>query len=276
MATLRRWFLAPSIALLGVCFVVPLGILLAYSLLSRGVYGGVTLPLTGENWFRAFDAVYLRVLWRSLLLSSLATLICLVLAFPVALWIARARTGRHLWLLLIVLPFWTSLLIRTYAWLFLLRDTGLVNQLLLASGVIRQPLPLLYHEPAVLLGLVYTHLPFAVLPLYATLEKLDPALLEAAADLGATPFRTLLHVTLPVSAAGFQAATLLVLVSCLGAYLTPDLLGGGHSILIGNVVQSQFTTARDWPFGAVLSLWLLGLAGVGLWLSSRKRDGQTG
>ena len=158
-----------------------------------------------------------------------------------------------------ILPFWTSFLVRTYAWMFLLRDTGLINTALQALGLIREPLPLLYNDGAVLLGLVYGYLPFMVLPLYATLERLDPALLEAAADLGARPWTTLTRVLIPLSAPGIRAGAMLVFIPCLGAYLTPDLLGGGRTVMIGNLVQNQFTTARDWPFGSAVSMLLMAL-----------------
>jgi spermidine/putrescine transport system permease protein len=159
-----------------------------------------------------------------------------------------------------MLPFWTSFLIRLYAWIFLLRDTGLINTALMGLGVISQPLPLLYNDGAVMLGLVYGHLPFMVLPLYATLERLDRSLTEASADLGARPWTTLFLVTLPVCRPGIAAGAVLVFIPCLGAYLVPDLLGGGKSIMIGNVVQNQFTTARDWPFGAALSFAVMAVA----------------
>jgi ABC-type spermidine/putrescine transport system, permease component I len=147
--------------------------------------------------------------------------------------------------------------VRTYAWMFLLRDTGLINSLLQRAGLIREPLPLLYNEAAVLLGLIYGFLPFMVLPLYATLERLDPALVEAAADLGARPGATFLRVIAPLAMPGIRAGGLLVFIPCLGAYLTPDLLGGGKTILIGNLIQNQFTSARDWAFGAAASLALM-------------------
>ena len=172
---------------------------------------------------------------------------------PLALFIARSGPRRNLYMSLVVLPFWTSFLIRTYAWMFLLRDTGLINTALQAAGIIHQPLSLLYNDGAVILGLVYGYLPFTVLPLYSALEKLDPSLLEAAADLGARPFTALMRVTIPLCAPGIRAGAILVFIPCLGTYLTSDLLGGSKTVLIGNVVQEQFTAARDWPFGAAAS-----------------------
>lgn len=274
MNKLRPWFLAPAGIVMTIGFVIPLAIIAAYSLLSRGTYGGVFPPWTLDSWQRLVDPIYLAILWRSVWMAALATLLCLLAAFPLALFIVRSQRYRNLLLALVILPFWTSLLIRLYAWMFLLRDTGLINSALQALGVIREPLPLLYNDAAVLVGLVYGYLPFAVLPIYATLERVDRGLFEAAADLGATPARTLLQVTLPLTAPGFRAAALLTFIPCLGAYLTPDLLGGGKSILIGNVVQNQFTNARDWPFGAAVSLALLVLALLSLpLLAKESREG---
>ena len=181
------------------------------------------------------------------------------MAFPLAFYIARAGSRKTLLLNLVMLPFWTSFLIRTYAWMFLLRDTGLVNTLLQSLHLVSSPLPLLFNTGAVILGLVYGYLPFMVLPIYATLEKLDPALLDAAADLGAPPAAAIWRVVVPLSRPGMIAGCLLVFIPCLGAYLTPDLMGGGKTVMIGNLIQNQFTSARDWPFGAALSLLLMTL-----------------
>lgn len=260
MTGLRRLFLAPAGLLLALLFVCPLAIVAAYSLLSRGAYGGVQPPWTLENWARLADPLYWNVFGRSVVLAGVSTLICLAAAFPLALFIARSGPRRNLWLALVMLPFWTSFLVRTYSWLFLLRETGLLNTVLLASGLIREPLPLLYNDGAVILGLVYGYLPFMVLPLYAALERIDRSLLEAAADLGARPLSVLGRVVIPLSMPGVAAGSVLVFIPCLGAYLTPDLMGGGKTIMIGTLVQNQFTTARDWPFGAALSLALLGLS----------------
>ena len=187
---LRIWFLSPAAFVTATLFAFPMAIVCAYSLMTRGAYGGVIRPWTVENFARIFDRLYGVILLRSFALAAIATLLCLLLGFPLALYIARAKRRRNLLLNLVMLPFWTSLLIRTYAWMFLLRDTGLVNTALQALHIIRQPLPLLFNDGAVILGLVYGYLPFMVLPLYATIEKLDPALLDAAADLGATPWIT--------------------------------------------------------------------------------------
>jgi len=254
-------------------FAAPLLIVAGYSLLSRGAYGGVERPWTFENYARLVDPLYGAILLRSFVMAAAATAICVALGFPLALFISRSGRRKNLYLQLVILPFWTSFLIRTYAWIFLLRDSGLFNSALLALGVVDEPLPLLYNPGAVLLGLVYGYLPFMVLPLYATLERLDPSLLEAAADLGARPWRTLTRVILPLCRPGLLAGATLVFVPCLGAYLTPDLMGGGKTILIGNVIQNQFTAARDWPFGSALSLVLMALATIPpLWALRRRGE----
>lgn len=265
---LRGAFLAPSWVIVGMLFCAPLGIVCAYGFLTRGAYGGAGAPWTLENFSRSFDTLYGTILLRSLLMAAAATVLCLLFAFPAALSISRAGRRKNLFLHLVMIPFWTSFLVRTYAWMFLLRDTGLFNTALQKLGLIREPLPLLYNDGAVLLGLVYGFLPFMVLPIYATLERLDPHLLEAAADLGAKPWTAVLRVVIPLSAPGMRAGAVLVFIPCLGAYLTPDLLGGGKSILIGNLVQNQFTTARDWPFGSAVSviLMLLALAALAAYL----------
>lgn len=270
MNRLRALFLLPAWAFTLVLFLAPLTIVVVYSLQTRGTYGGVTLPWTLENFSRLLDPLYGMILLRSFLIAAVSTLLCLLLAFPLALYISRSGTRKTLLLNLVMLPFWTSFLVRTYAWMFLLRDTGLINSALLATGVIHEPLPLLYNDWAVIVGLVYGYLPFAVLPLYSNLERLDKSLLEAASDLGARPWQALIHVMLPLTTPGLRAAAVLVFIPCLGAYLTPDLLGGGKSMMIGNLVQNQFTSARDWPFGAALSLSLMAVVMLLLYLLLRR------
>jgi spermidine/putrescine transport system permease protein len=262
---LRSWFLLPTRLWMLVFFAAPFAIVLAYSLLTRGVYGGVELPWTIEGYQRLIDPLYLTILARSFIMALAATLICLVMAFPVALFISRSPRRRNFYLQMVMLPFWTSFLVRTYAWLFLLRDTGLVNTVLMRFGIIHAPLSLLYNDGTVLLGLVYGYLPFMVLPIYATLERLDPALIEAAADLGARPLATVYRVIVPLSLPGLVAGSVLVFIPCLGAYLTPDLLGGGRTVLVGNLVQNQFTNARDWPFGSSVSMLLMVLVILLVW-----------
>ncbi len=254
MIPLPRLFRAPAELVMAALFYLPLAIIFAYSFLTRGAYGGASRPFTLDAYGRAVDPLYLQILLRSVWIAAASTAICLVAAFPLAFYIARYARAKTLLINLVTLPFWTSFLIRTYAWMFLLRDTGLINVVLERIGVISKPLPLLFNDGAVILGLVYGYLPFMVLPIYATLEKLDPALLDAAEDLGATPWVAAWKVAVPLAKPGIVAGCVLVFIPCLGAYLTPDLMGGGKTVMLGNLVQNQFTAARDWPFGAAISL----------------------
>ena len=256
----RAWaLLAPGTFWLVLFFVVPVLIMAAYSVMQRGTYGGVEPGFTLEPYARFFDPLYLRILARTVWLATITTLLCLVVGYPMAYAIAGAGRWKHALLFLVVLPFWTSFLVRTYAIMFLLRDTGLVNSALMASGLTETPLTLLYTPGAVLAGLVYGYLPFMVLPVYASLEKLDPALLEAAESLGARPVARFARVTLPLSLPGVVAGCLLVFIPSLGAFLTPDLLGGAKQVMVGNLIQQQFGAARDWPFGSAVSFVLMAL-----------------
>jgi spermidine/putrescine transport system permease protein len=234
-------------------FVLPQLLMFEASLARRSAYGGVVHVWGLANYRRAVEPLYLGILARSLGLAAVTTLACLLLAYPVAYWLglrAPERARRAL-LVLVVLPFWTSFLVRMYAWIFMLRSEGIVNRLLGWLGL--PGLNLLYTDAAVLLGQVYGELPFMILPLFASLEKLDRTLLEAAADLGAGPARRLLRITLPLSRPGIAAGSILVFIPSLGAYLAPDLLGGARTVFVGNLIQSQFAVARDMPFGAALS-----------------------
>jgi spermidine/putrescine transport system permease protein len=248
--------LLPCMLSLVALFVLPQLLMLEASLGRRSAYGGIVHDWNAGNYLRAFEPIYLAILARSFGLAFLTTLLCLLLAYPVAYWLGlkappRWRNGL---LVLVILPFWTSFLVRMYAWIFMLRSEGLVNLALGGLGV--PPLNLLYNDFAVLLGQVYGELPFMILPLYASIEKLDRSLLEAAADLGAAPSKTLWRVTLPLSSAGIVAGCVLVFIPSLGAYLAPDLLGGARTVYIGNLIQSQFAVARDVPFGSALSFLL--------------------
>lgn len=273
----RAALLAPGALWLAVFFLVPLLILLAYSFMPRGVYGGVGRGFTLEHYARFLDPLYLSVLGRTVWLSFLTTVGCFFLGLPTA-WVIRRSSPnwRNLLLFLVVLPFWTSSLVRTYAMMFLLRDTGLVNTLLLNVGLISTPLDLLYTQGAVLAGLVYSALPFMVLPLYTSIEKLDPALLEAAEILGAGPGARLRQVILPLILPGAVTGSLLVFIPSLGSFVVPDLLGGAKQLLIGNLVQNQFGPARNWPFGSAVSFAVMSVVLVVLWLRTRGEGGEGG
>jgi spermidine/putrescine transport system permease protein len=248
--------LVPGLAVLLALFVLPQLLMLAASFGRRSAYGGI-LPGGGlANYARALEPLYLGILGRSVVLAAVTTLLCLVVGWPVAYWIGRLAPARwkNALLVLVILPFWTSFLVRMYAWIFLLRSEGLVNQTLGRLGI--PALPLLYNDFAVMLGQVYGELPFMILPLYVAVEKLDRSLLEAAADLGASPARALWRVTLPLTAPGIAAGCVLVFIPSLGAFLAPDLLGGARTVYAGSLIQGQFAVARDIPFGSAVSFLL--------------------
>jgi spermidine/putrescine transport system permease protein len=247
------FLLLPCALALAALFLAPQLLMFEASLGRRSAYGGIVHAWNLGNYTRALDPLYLVILLRSFVLAFLTTLFCLLGAYPVAYWLGIRVTPRwrNALLVLVILPFWTSFLVRMYAWIFLLRTEGLVNLALGHLGI--PPLSLLYNDVAVLLGQVYGELPFMILPLYASLEKVDRALLEAAADCGAGPARALLKVTLPLTRPGIVAGCVLVFIPSLGAYLAPDLLGGARTVYVGNLVQSQFAVARDMPFGSAVS-----------------------
>jgi spermidine/putrescine transport system permease protein len=245
----------PAFIWLFLLIAVPLAFVFILSLTRRDSAGGIQWVLGLSNYLRALDPLYLWIYWRSLLLALATTLICLVLGFPVAHFIAQqpSPASRNLLLFLVTLPFWTSFLIRTYAWVLLLRTEGIINNTLLALGLAQQPLPLLYSNFAILAGLVYTELPFMILPLYTALERIERSQLEASSDLGCTAWQTFWRVLLPLSRHGITAGVVLVFVPSVGAYLTPDLLGGAKSLMAGNLIHNQFAVVRDHPFGAAMA-----------------------
>ena len=261
--------LAPTVLVLALLFALPQGFVLEASLARRDAYGGMVHDWSLQNYGRALQPLYLDILLRSFGLALVTTLGCLLVGYPVAYWLARvvAPRWRNALLVLVILPFWTSFLVRMYAWVFLLRSEGTLNLLLARVGL--GPLEILYRDAAVLLGQVYGELPFMILPLYAALERLDGSLLEAAADLGARPPRALWRVTLPLSRAGIVAGCVLVFIPSLGAYLAPDVLGGARTVYAGTLIQSQFAVARDMPFGSALSLVLMAAVLVLLWMFRR-------
>jgi len=235
--------------------VAPLLIVIVVSLATRGPYGRTLYQFSFSNFARAFDSLYLAAYWRTIWIAVLTTVLCVLVSYPVAYFIALRV--RHKWkrilLVLVVIPFWTSFLIRTYAWILLLRSEGLANSILMGMRLTDAPLRLLYNDFAILIGQVYGELPFMILPIYVALERLDTRLLEAAGDLGANRFWTFFKITLPLSRPGLTAGIVLVFIPSLGAFITPDLLGGAKSVMIGNLIQNQFTQLNQ-PFGSALSL----------------------
>jgi spermidine/putrescine transport system permease protein len=265
------WLLsAPALALLLVAASGPLLIVVAYSFLTPGEYGNVVWDFSLDGWFRVFlerdifdgtisaaDA-HLTIFWRSVRLSLLTTAITFALGLPTAWFIAtRPASQRALWLFLITIPFWTNLLIRTFAILEVIRNEGLVNNILLGLGLIEAPIQIVFTETAVLIGMAYVYLPLMVLPLFAAIDRFDKRLIEAGYDLYAGRWQVLRRVILPIIRPGIVAGSILVFVPSLGAYVTPRVLGGGKQMMIGNFIELQFGQGRNWPLGAALSMLLL-------------------
>ncbi|MDR4462031.1 MAG: ABC transporter permease [Nitrospirales bacterium] len=244
---------------LGLFFFLPLILVFGVSLASRGLYGGITWIPTWENYQRVFDPLVGVIFFRSLLLAGLTTFICAVLGFPLAYCLARvSRPWQLILLTLVMIPFWTNFLVRTYAWVLILRADGILNSLLIGLGLLDEPLSLLFTDLSVFVGLVYGYLPFMVLPLVVAIERISPQLEDAAFDLYASMGGMFRHVLLPLSAPGFLAGGVLVFIPSLGAFITPYLLGGGQNMMLGTFIQQEFLVARDWPFGSALSFGLMG------------------
>ncbi len=288
---LHKWLIGgPPLAYLVVFFAIPVLIMVLASFRNPGEFGGLApifaegegggqLDLTTESYGRFFsDFLYTQLFLKSFAYAAVTTVACLVIAYPLAMLIARSpKKHRDLLVLLVILPFWSNFLIRVYAWMIILGPQSVfvtaLNNVLGLFGL--EPVTLLYTAFAVIVGLVYVHLPFMVLPLYANLEKHDPALLDAAQDLGANAWRRFWRVTFPLSLPGVYAGAALVFIPALGIFAIPDILGGTEGIMIGNVIKQQFLDTRDWPFGSVLSMVLtvmaVGIAGLAAWVAQRSR-----
>jgi len=268
------WLLLAPLVAWALAFVVaPALIMLIYSFAQRGTLGGVVYDFTLDNYRNVGDPVYLQIVFRSIGYAAATTAICLVAGYPVAYLIGRAdERWRNLLLMAVMVPFWTSFLIRTYAWVTILKSEGLLNSLLIQLRFIAEPLEMLYTPGAVVLGLVYTFLPFMILPIYTSVEKLEGALIEAALDLGAGPLRAFSRVIVPLTSPGIAAGVLLVFVPALGIFAVNDILGGGRVDMIGNIIENQFKTARNWPFGAALGTSLL-LSFAAIYFYVNRRQG---
>ena len=259
---LGLFFLLPFVIVLGISLAEPVLAQPPYTALWEWVEEGVlAIRLSLQSYLLlAEDDLYLAALLSSLWIALICTLLCLLLGYPMAYAIATApERWRVLLLMLIVLPFWTSFLIRVYAWMGILRSNGLLNNFLLSLGLIEQPLQILHTPLAVYIGIVYSYLPFMILPLYANLTRLDFSLLEAAADLGCRPWRAFLAVTLPLSLPGIVAGSMLVFIPAVGEFVIPDLLGGPQSLMVGKMLWTEFFNNKDWPLASALAIVLLGL-----------------
>ena len=260
--------LGPVTLFLGIFFAGPLGIMLVFSLLEPGLYGGVEWNFYHWNYGRLlgwadglieeFDPIYLQVFGRSFRLALITVALSLIICYPAAYWVSRSPDKwKGFCIFLITLPFFASLIVRLYAWLLILRPTGFLNHVLTSLELVAEPLDLLFSRTAVLIGMVYIFVPFMFLPIYASIEKLDMSLVEASKDLGASTFQTFRRIIVPLTLPGIVGGSIIVFIPSLGNFIVPDLLGGAKVVMIGNLIEQQFLYARNWPFGAALSMLLM-------------------
>ncbi|MDR7221943.1 ABC transporter permease [Aminobacter aminovorans] len=283
----NRWYLsAPALIIILLAASGPLLIVLLYSFLTPGPYGDVVWKFSTEGWVSvflerdifddtlSFASAHLTIFWRSLKLAIMATVATLIFGFPTAYFIAtRPERTRDIWLFLITIPFWTNLLIRTFAVLQVIRNEGLINTALINLGVIDQPIQMLYTDFAIMVGMVYVYLPLMVLPLYASMEKLDFRLVEAGYDLYATRWQVLKRIIFPLVRPGVVAGSILVFIPAIGAYVTPSVLGGGKNMMFANLIELQFGQGRNWPLGAALSITVMAIVMVALLVYVRNTSG---
>jgi spermidine/putrescine transport system permease protein len=273
------WLLsAPALIIIFLAALGPLLVVLAYSFMVKGDYGDVKFgQWSGDGWFSVFfnrdifdDTVtladaHLTIFWRSVKLSLLTTVLALIFGFPTAYFIAtRPERTRDIWLFLVTIPFWTNLLIRTFAMMEVIRNEGILNLTMISLGIIDTPIQIMYTDTAIMLGMLYVYLPLMVLPLYASMEKIDFRLVEAGYDLYATRFKVLWRIIIPIVKPGIIAGSILVFIPSLGAYVTPRLLGGGKNMMLGNLIELQFGQGRNWPLGAALSITLMAIVMVAM------------
>jgi spermidine/putrescine transport system permease protein len=267
--------LSPAAFWLLIFTLVPMAIVVYYSFLTRGSWGTIVYEFTFDSYRQILDPLFLRIFVRSFVLAGLTVAICLVAGYMIAYWIAfHGGRRKNLLLFLVILPFWTSYLVRIYAWMTLLSDHGLINNFLIGLGLIDTPLPLLHNQYSVLLGLVYTYLPFMILPLYAALDRLDRSVLEAAADLGASATERFFKVTLPLTKGGVLSGSVLVFAPSIGEFLVPELLGGAKAMMIGKFIALKFIGLRHWPLGSAFSLVLLAMILILLYFYMRVGGGK--
>ena len=284
----RRHFLlaAPAITIMAIFGLIPLVVVVAYSFMVPGDYGGVVPKFSMEAYVSllfqrdifddtlTFSADYLVIYLRTAVFGVVTTAICVLIGFPTAYFMAtRPPESRNLWVLLLTIPFWSNLLVRTLAVMFIIRDEGLINTILMKFGIIDHPVTLLYTNFAILLGLVYSFLPFMVLPIYASLEKFDFRLAEAGFDLYASRLQVLMRIIVPLAKPGIVTGSILVFVPAFGAYVTPLLLGGGSHLMIGDLIALQFGSSRNWPLGSAFSIVLMLFVMLAL-LFQIRRSGQ--
>ena len=261
MNTLKRnILLIPGLAWIFIFLILPCILIISLSFFERGIYGGIDYNFNFENYSRVVEFTYLKILLNSSKIAFLSGFFAVLFGYPAAYFIYKAPAKYQIALLFFVmLPFWSNYLIRTYAWMVLLNNQGLINTILINLNIIKEPLNILYTEFSVIIGLIYNYLPFVILSIYSSVSKLDQNLIEASKDLGGSSIKTFFLVTLPLTLPGVAAGFIFVFVLSIGNFITPDLLGGGKFLMIGNLIYDQFLSARDWPFGASLSFVLISI-----------------
>ncbi len=285
----RWWLTAPALIIIFCAALGPLLVVLTYTFLTKGDYGGIKWIFSTEGWFSVilerdifddtvtFADAHLSILWRSVKLSLLTTLLALLFGFPTAYFIAtRPERSRDVWLFLVTIPFWTNLVIRTFAMMEVIRNEGIINSALIGLGVVATPIQILFTDTAIMMGMLYLYLPLMVLPLYASMEKLDFRLVEAGYDLYATRLQVLRRVIIPLVKPGIIAGSILVFIPSLGAYVTPRVLGGGKNLMLGNLIELQFGQGRNWPLGSALSITLMVIVMAALLVYVRQASKGTG
>ena len=256
---IMKWLTtAPIIIYTIFLIILPFIYIFIISFFESDSYGGMNITLTLKNYFMLFDIVYLKVFLKSFLIGGITTLICLFIAYPFSLCLKRqSEKVQSLCMILVIMPFLTNSLIRTYGWIVLLRKEGIINSFLKSVGLIKDSFSFMYNDFGIVVGLVYTLLPFMILPVYSAVSKLSNSLIEASRDLGANSIQTFFRVVLPETMSGLVSGVLMVFIPAIGYFFISDILGGGKSMLIGNLIKNQFLTARNWPFGAATSIFLI-------------------
>ncbi|KGX91778.1 ABC transporter permease [Pontibacillus marinus] len=249
--------LSPSLLLFLVFLAVPVIMIIIISFTKNDGYGGIIYEFTLQNYKIALESLYLKIFLRSVYWSFLITVTCLLIGYPFAYFISHIKKYKNLLLFLVIIPFWTNLLVRTYAWIILLQNDGVINGFLKAMGFIEGPIQMLYTPGAILVGLIYGFLPFMVLPLYTSIEKLDRSYLEAAEDLGASPIKTFFNVTVPLTMPGIITGCFITFIPALGIFVVPDMLGGSKAIMIGNIIRDDFQINMNWQLGASVSVLIM-------------------
>jgi spermidine/putrescine transport system permease protein len=261
--------LSPSLFWLTLFLVIPVIFIAIISFTTNGDFGAIIYEFSTKAYTSAFSSLYAKVIWQSVWWALVATVVCLLVAYPFAYFIANAGKWKNILLLLVMVPFWTNLLIRLYAWIILLNNQGVVNNFLIDLGFIEEPLQLMYSPGGVILGLVYGFLPFMILPIYSSIEQLDKTYLDAAEDLGAGPVRTFINVTLPLTLPGILAGFIITFVPAISVFVVTDLFTGGKLLMVGNVIRDAFLVEMNWQLGAALSLLLMILVLLSLMIFMR-------